>query len=94
MDEESIDKTAFNTRYGKYDYVVMPFGLCNAPSTFQNLVLRDYIDEFCVIYIDDILIYSKDEKEHLDHLRKIYHRLDQYGWPYPTKKMSMKIHFD
>ena len=89
MEDESIEKTAFNTRYGKFEYKVMPFGLCNAPSTFQrvmNLILKDFIDEFCVVYIDDILVYSKDRDEHLEHLRKILNKLREYGLILNVKK--------
>ncbi len=71
-------KTAFRTRYGHYEYLVMPFGLKNAPATFQhfiNDVLSDYLDEFVISYIDDILIYSKDIKEHHTHVTKVLIRL-------------------
>lgn len=67
-------KTAFRTRYGHFEYLVMPFGLTNAPATFQayiNEVLRMYLDEFCVAYMDDILIYSKTLAEHIEHVRKV-----------------------
>jgi hypothetical protein len=60
-------KTAFRTRYGLFEYTVMPFGLCNAPGTFQSMindVLRDLLDAGTVVYIDDILIYSENEEEH------------------------------
>ena len=66
-------KTAFRTHYGLYEYLVMPFGLCGAPSSFQeyiNDVLREYLDIFCTAYIDDILIYSNSLKEHKGHVRK------------------------
>ena len=61
-------KTAFRTPWGLYEYQVMPFGLANAPATFQRFiqyVLQEYLDVFCFVYIDDILIFSKEEKQHL-----------------------------
>ncbi|KAJ1193659.1 hypothetical protein NDU88_002955 [Pleurodeles waltl] len=67
-------KTAFKTRYGLFEYTVMPFGLCNAPAAFQfflNDVLREYLDIFAIVYIDDILIYSDNENEHVQHVKKI-----------------------
>ena len=60
-------KTAFNTRWGLYEYCVMPFGLHGAPATLQALInntLREYLDEFCVAYLDDILIFSTTYEEH------------------------------
>ncbi|CAI7895737.1 unnamed protein product [Closterium sp. NIES-53] len=75
MADNSIHKTAFRTRYGSYKYLVMPFGLCNALATFQaemNHILRPLLDECVVVYLDDILIYSKNMKEHVEHLRKVF----------------------
>jgi hypothetical protein len=65
-------KTAFKTRYGHFEYLVMPFGLANAPSTFQayiNKALGDLVDSVCIVYLDDILIYSRNEQEHVEHVK-------------------------
>ncbi|CAI7901147.1 unnamed protein product, partial [Closterium sp. NIES-54] len=75
MADNSIHETAFRTRYGSYEYLVMPFGLTNAPATFQaemNHILRPLLDECVVVYLDDILIYSRDMKQHIEHLRRVF----------------------
>nr|GEW81280.1 reverse transcriptase [Tanacetum cinerariifolium] len=72
--EEDIPKTAFKTRYGHYEFQFMPFGLTNASAVFMDLinwVCKPYLDEFVIVFIDDIVIYSKNKKEHKEHLKEI-----------------------
>ncbi|GBG89830.1 hypothetical protein CBR_g49679 [Chara braunii] len=80
---EDQHKTAFQTRYGLYEFVVMPFGLCNAPGTFQhamNKIFHDYLDKFVVVYLDDILIFSKSVEEHAQHLEIVLSLLRQHKY--------------
>ncbi|GBG84348.1 hypothetical protein CBR_g38319 [Chara braunii] len=86
---EDQNKTAFQTRYGLYEFVVMPFGLCNAPSTFQhamNRIIHDYLDKFVVVYLDDILIFSRSAEEHAEHVDKVLSLLRQHKYKINSEK--------
>ena len=75
---EDIPKTAFSTRYGLYEYLVMSFGLINAPTHFiylMNSVFMPELDKFVVVFIDDILVYSENAEDHEEHLRVVLTRL-------------------
>ena len=76
-----ITNTTFVTRYGSYEYTVMPFGLTNAPTYFMNMmnkVFMDFLDKFVVVFIDDILVYSKSHQKHEEHLRLVLQRLREH----------------
>ncbi len=80
MEPGSVDKTAFITHDGLFEFVVMPFGLCNAPATFQRLMQQILSGlAFCCVFIDDILVFSDTLEEHIDHLRQIFQRLRRYN---------------
>ena len=77
---EDVPKTAFRTRWGSYEFLVMPFGVTNAPSRFMHLVqdiLRKYLDDFVIVFIDDILIFSRTTEEHCKHLRLVFQKLTE-----------------
>jgi hypothetical protein len=78
IQESDIPKTAFRTRYGLYEYTVMSFGLTNVPAYFMyliNKVFMEYLDKFVVVFINDILIFSKTDEEHEKHLRLVLDKL-------------------
>src|SRR3954462_1381388 len=78
---KDILKTAFTTRYGLYEYTGMSFGLTNAPAYFMNMmnkVFMEFLDKFVVVFIDDILVYSKNEQEHEAHLRLVLEKLKEH----------------
>ena len=88
-------KTAFRTRYGLYEYLVMPFGLTNAPATFQELInntLREYLDNFVVAYLDDVLIFSRTYEEHVQHVKKVLKKLQEAELPIKLSKCEFHKH--
>jgi len=92
-------KTAFRTRYDHYEFLVVPMGLTNAPATFQayiNKALRGLIDDFCIVYLDDILIFSKTKEEHDQHLQQVCERLrnaELYAKPSKCQFYQKEIEF-
>ena len=94
IDPESEDLTTFRTRYGCYKYKVVPFGLTNGPTTYQrymNDILFDYLDEFCTAFLDDILIYSDNELEHEEQVKKVLQRLRNAGLQVDIKKSEFSV---
>jgi len=80
MDQDSIQKTAFSTKSGHYEYVRMPFGLRNAPATFQrcmNNILRPLLYKHCLVYLDDIIVFSSSLDEHLNSLQLVFNKLSE-----------------
>jgi len=97
--EEDIYKTMFKTRYGHYEFVVVPFGLTNALATFMclmNSVLRPYLDKFFIVFIDDILVYSKNEEEYVEHLVSVSRLLRENKFHAKLNKCSLfqtEVHY-
>jgi len=90
--EEDIYKTMFRTRHGNYGFLVIPFGLNNAPTTFMcfmNSVLLPYLDKFVIVFINDTLVYSKNEEEHAEHLAPILRLLREHQLYVKLKKCSL-----
>ena len=97
--EEDVPKTAFKTRYGHFEFVVVPFGLTNAPGVFMNFmnsVFKGYLDKFVQVFLDDILIYSRTQEEHKEHLRLVLQCLRECKLYTKLSKCSFsqsKIHY-
>jgi hypothetical protein len=97
--DEYINKTSFRTRYGHYEFTVVPFGLSNAPVVFMclmNGVFREYLDKFVIVFLDDILVYSKTEEEHEHHLRMVLQVLREHQLYAKLSKCSFyqnQIHY-
>lgn len=88
MSPDSIEKTAFTVNNGHFEYLRMPFGLKNAPATFQRMmdeILREYLYKFCFVYMDDVVIFSKSLPEHIDHIKKIFKTL---------REVNLKVQLD
>jgi hypothetical protein len=91
----NVPKTSFTTKYGLYEFTVISFGLTNAPTFFMylmNSVFMDYLYKFVVVFIDDILIYSQSEEDHVDHLRKMFQRLREHQLYAKLSKCQFWIH--
>jgi hypothetical protein len=89
--DEDINKPTFKTRYGHYEFTVVPFGLSNAPIVFMclmNGVFREYLDKFVIVFLDDILVYSKLEEEHEHHFNMVLHVLREHQLYAKLRKCS------
>ena len=87
-------KTAFRTSYGHSEYTVMPFGLANAPATFQSMmneVLREFLDQEVVVYIDDVLIYSENLEQHIKLVKKVLKKLAEYNLAVAAHKSTFHV---
>src|SRR5205807_3192352 len=91
---ESVDLTTFRTRYSAYRFKVLPFGLTNGPATFQRFInntLMGYLDDFYSAYIDDILIFSENQKDHEEYMQKVLQRLREAGLQADLKKCKFHV---
>ena len=99
MEETSIQKTAFCTNWGHFEFLVMPFGLCNAPAIFQRLmnkVFADNIGKFIAVYLDDVLVFSRNMDEHWRHLRWALEQLRNaklYGRLHKCEFLKDQVHY-
>ena len=94
MRGEDVPKTSFRPRYGHYEFLVMSFGLTNVPTTFMDLmnrVFRDHLDSFVIVFIDVILIYSKNNDEHKSHLRLAFQDLNEHQLHYKFSKCEFLL---
>ena len=97
--KKDVPKTAFRNRYGHYEFLVLPFGLTNAPAYFMDLrnrVFHPFLDKFVVVFVNDILVYSKSKKEHAEHLRIMLNTLAAHKLYAKFKKCDFwmeKVHF-
>ncbi|MCI18491.1 enzymatic polyprotein, partial [Trifolium medium] len=92
MNPTDAHKTSFRTHLGHYKFLVMPFGLCNAPSTFQNTMndlFQEHLRRFVIVFFDDILVYSKTLEEHLVHLHTVFDRLLQHQFFLKQSKCTL-----
>ena len=97
--EEDVHKTAFRTNMGHWEFIVMPFGLTNAPASFQRLmnkVFQKEVNNFILVYLDDILVFSNSLDEHWNHLRVALQRLKEaklYGWLHKCEFLKNRIEY-
>ena len=82
MHPDSVQKTAFSVEHGRFEHVRMPFGLKNAPATFERVmenVFKDLQNKICLVYIHDIIIFSTSLQEHINNLKQVFNKLDEAG---------------